>query len=94
MSFLKELWEFMRVRRKYWLAPIVLLLLVFGGARGRVLDQNLDSRVPGHGPALPRRIESRNGVGAGKGMVAWLWCATTGGRARHSIPAPTRNERG
>jgi hypothetical protein len=31
MSFLKELWEFMRVRRKYWLAPIVLLLLVFGG---------------------------------------------------------------
>jgi hypothetical protein len=31
MSFLKELWEFMRVRKKYWLAPIVLMLLVFGG---------------------------------------------------------------
>jgi len=31
MSFLKELWEFMQVRRKYWLTPIVLLLLVFGG---------------------------------------------------------------
>jgi hypothetical protein len=31
MSFLKELWEFMRVRKKYWLAPIVLVLLVFGG---------------------------------------------------------------
>jgi hypothetical protein len=31
MSFLKELWEFMRVRKKYWLAPIMLLLLVFGG---------------------------------------------------------------
>jgi hypothetical protein len=30
MSFLKELWEFMRVRRKYWLAPILLVLLVFG----------------------------------------------------------------
>ena len=31
MSFLIELWAFMRVRKKYWLAPIVLLLLVFGG---------------------------------------------------------------
>jgi hypothetical protein len=31
MSFLKELWDFMRVRKKYWLSPIVLLLLVFGG---------------------------------------------------------------
>ena len=31
MSFLKELWDFMRVRRKYWLAPIMVLLLVFGG---------------------------------------------------------------
>jgi Family of unknown function (DUF5989) len=31
MAFLAELWAFMRVRKKYWLAPIVLLLLVFGG---------------------------------------------------------------
>jgi len=31
MSFLKELWEFMRERKKYWLTPIVLVLLVFGG---------------------------------------------------------------
>jgi hypothetical protein len=31
MSFLNELWEFMRVRKKYWLAPIMLMLLVFGG---------------------------------------------------------------
>jgi Family of unknown function (DUF5989) len=31
MSFLLELWQFMRVRKKYWLAPIVLVLLVFGG---------------------------------------------------------------
>ena len=31
MSFLSELWAFMRVRKKYWLAPIVLMLLVFGG---------------------------------------------------------------
>ena len=31
MSFLAELWAFMRVRKKYWLAPILLMLLVFGG---------------------------------------------------------------
>ena len=30
-SILAELWAFMRMRKKYWLAPIVLLLLVFGG---------------------------------------------------------------
>jgi hypothetical protein len=26
-----ELWAFLRVRKKYWLSPIFLLLLVFGG---------------------------------------------------------------
>jgi hypothetical protein len=31
MSIFAELWEFMRVRKKYWLAPIVLVLLIFGG---------------------------------------------------------------
>jgi hypothetical protein len=31
MSIFAELWEFMRLRRKYFLAPIVLVLLVFGG---------------------------------------------------------------
>jgi hypothetical protein len=31
MSFLLELWEFIRVRKKYWLLPIMLVLLVFGG---------------------------------------------------------------
>jgi hypothetical protein len=31
MSFLAELWAFMRVRKKFWLAPIVVVLLVFGG---------------------------------------------------------------
>jgi len=30
-SILAELWAFMRVRKKYWLTPIVLMLLVFGG---------------------------------------------------------------
>jgi hypothetical protein len=31
MSFLKELWAFMRARKKYWLAPIILIMLVLGG---------------------------------------------------------------
>jgi len=26
-----ELWAFMRVRKKYWLAPILFMLLIFGG---------------------------------------------------------------
>ena len=27
---LKDLWAFMRVRKKYWLLPIVVVLLVLG----------------------------------------------------------------
>ena len=31
MSFVAELWMFMRVRKKYWLAPILLVTLLIGG---------------------------------------------------------------
>lgn len=31
MGFLKELWMFLRVRKKLWLAPIILVMLVLGG---------------------------------------------------------------
>jgi Family of unknown function (DUF5989) len=31
MDFLAELWRFMRVRRKFWLLPILAIMLVFGG---------------------------------------------------------------
>ena len=31
MSIVFELWSFLRVRKKFWLAPILLMLLVFGG---------------------------------------------------------------
>ena len=31
MSFLKEFWEFLKVRKKYWLLPIIIVLLLFGG---------------------------------------------------------------
>ena len=31
MSFLIEFWEFLKVRKKYWLLPILLVLVLFGG---------------------------------------------------------------
>lgn len=30
MEFLKDLWGFLRHRKKFWLLPIILVLLVFG----------------------------------------------------------------
>jgi len=30
MEFLSELWGFLRVRKKFWLLPIILVLLLFG----------------------------------------------------------------
>ena len=30
LSILREFWGFLRVRKKYWLAPIVLMLLLLG----------------------------------------------------------------
>lgn len=31
MSFLIELWAFMRHRKKYWLLPIFIMMGLFGG---------------------------------------------------------------
>ena len=31
MSFLKEFLEFLKVRKKYWLFPIIIMLVIFGG---------------------------------------------------------------
>ena len=31
MSFLKEFWEFLKVIKKYWLLPIIIVLVLFGG---------------------------------------------------------------
>jgi hypothetical protein len=31
MSFLTELLRFLRARKKYWLVPVLLMLLVIGG---------------------------------------------------------------
>jgi hypothetical protein len=31
IDFLKELWSFMKERKKFWLLPIVVVLLLLGG---------------------------------------------------------------
>ena len=31
MNFIKEFWEFLKVRKKYWLLPIIIVLVLFGG---------------------------------------------------------------
>lgn len=41
MELVKELWLFLRVRKKLWLAPIITVLLILGGllvlAQGSVI---------------------------------------------------------
>ena len=31
MSFVLEFWRFLRVRKKLWLLPIIIILVLFGG---------------------------------------------------------------
>jgi len=31
MEFLKELWAFLCVRKKLWLVPIIIVMLILGG---------------------------------------------------------------
>ncbi len=41
MSFIKELWAFLRMRKKLWLLPIIVVMLLLGGllilAQGSVI---------------------------------------------------------
>ena len=30
MSILKELWDFLKTRKRFWLAPIIIILVLFG----------------------------------------------------------------
>ncbi len=30
-SFLGEMWRFMRARKKFWLLPILVMMVIFGG---------------------------------------------------------------
>jgi hypothetical protein len=45
VSFLFEFWDFLRTHKKFWLAPIVVLLLMLGGlvflTQGSVFSQFL-----------------------------------------------------
>lgn len=31
MGFISELWIFFRVRKKFWLLPIIVMMVLFGG---------------------------------------------------------------
>ena len=31
MDFIKEFWEFLKIRKKYLLLPIIIVLVIFGG---------------------------------------------------------------
>ena len=31
MDFILELWNFLRIRKKLWLAPIMLIMILLGG---------------------------------------------------------------
>lgn len=30
-ELLKDLWDFMRVRKKFWMAPLLVIMLLLGG---------------------------------------------------------------
>ena len=31
MEFIKELWFFLKIRKKLWLTPIIIVMIIFGG---------------------------------------------------------------
>ena len=31
LEFIKDMWGFMRERKKFWLAPIIVIMLLLGG---------------------------------------------------------------
>jgi hypothetical protein len=41
MNFIKELWTFLRIRKKLWLAPIIIVIIILGAlmivAQGSVI---------------------------------------------------------
>ena len=41
MEFIKELWFFLKIRKKLWLAPIIFVMVIMGGllilAQGSVI---------------------------------------------------------
>ena len=31
IAFLQEFWAFLRIRKKYWLLPVLIVMAIFGG---------------------------------------------------------------
>ncbi len=31
LELLKDLWDFLKIRKKFWMAPIIIVLLLLGG---------------------------------------------------------------
>ncbi len=31
MNFIIEFWKFLKIRKKFWLLPIIFVLIIFGG---------------------------------------------------------------
>lgn len=31
LTFIREFWQFIKVRKKYWLLPIIIVLVLIGG---------------------------------------------------------------
>ena len=31
LSFFRAFWEFLRARKKYWLLPVMVMMVIFGG---------------------------------------------------------------
>ena len=42
MNFIKEIFRFLRVRKKYWLLPITLVLILLGGLIVLTQVSNID----------------------------------------------------
>ena len=61
IDFLKDLWDFMRVRKKFWLAPIIIVLLLLNGPRragpSRAGRNNAKLGRAGPGRAVPDRAK-------------------------------------
>ena len=53
MDILREIWQFLRARKKLWLAPIIAVMLVLGGLL--ILAQG--SVVAPLSPEIPKTFE-------------------------------------
>ena len=31
LDFIREIWSYFRIRKKYWLAPVIIVMVLFGG---------------------------------------------------------------